>query len=266
MDFLKSRGARRHSLPNSGKKSANFDPDCRKFSSAILPACAAPRHHPSHAAGVCAACRRRPGSLASDFVLRRRPGSAVLQGRRDGLGGEDRQPSADTHAAQRCQRAPRAASTTAVRPARQDGRAADRCYLAGPAGQPPLDLGPDAKGAQQRHFAGFVANNTINGRLVAMPWLANAGLWFHRADLLQKYVHTVPATRAELTVTAMLIQDGERAAANRNMWGYFWQGRAHAGLSHNALERAASRRSSARIRSWANSAAASAARWRGRAR
>lgn len=50
-----------------------------------------------------------------------------------------------------------------------------------------LDLGPHAKGAQRQHFAGFIANNTINRRLVAIPWFANAGLLFYRKDLLQRY-------------------------------------------------------------------------------
>lgn len=103
-----------------------------------------------------------------------------------------------------------------------------------------LDLGPYAKDAPQQHFAGFIANNTINRRLVAMPWFANAGLLFYRTDLLQKYGRKVPATWAELTVSAKLIQDGERAAGNRNMWGYVWQGRAYEGLSCNALEWVAS--------------------------
>ncbi|MCP5229444.1 ABC transporter substrate-binding protein [Accumulibacter sp.] len=99
-----------------------------------------------------------------------------------------------------------------------------------------LDLRPYAKGAQQQHFPGFIANNTSHGRLVAMPWFANAGLLFYRSDLLQKYGQQVPETWDALTASARTIQDAERAAGNERMWGYVWQGRAYEGLSCNALE------------------------------
>lgn len=103
-----------------------------------------------------------------------------------------------------------------------------------------LDLKPYTKGVEQEHFAGFVANNTNNGRLVAMPWFANAGLLFYRKDLLQKYGQKVPITWDELGSTAKRIQDGERAAGNDKMWGYVWQGRAYEGLTCDALEWVAS--------------------------
>jgi trehalose/maltose transport system substrate-binding protein len=99
-----------------------------------------------------------------------------------------------------------------------------------------LDLKPYANGAEKDHFAGFIANNTHNGRLVAMPWFANAGLLFYRKDLLQKYGQRVPATWEELTASAAKIQNAERAAGNVKMWGYVWQGRAYEGLTCNALE------------------------------
>ena len=99
-----------------------------------------------------------------------------------------------------------------------------------------LDLRPYAKGAEQQHFPGFIANNTSHGRLVAMPWFANAGLLFYRSDLLQKYGQQVPETWDALTASARTIQDAERAAGNERMWGYVWQGRAYEGLSCNALE------------------------------
>ena len=103
-----------------------------------------------------------------------------------------------------------------------------------------LDLKPYTKGVEQEHFAGFVANNTNNGRLVAMPWFANAGLLFYRKDLLQKYGQKVPLTWDELGTTAKKIQDGERAGGNDKMWGYVWQGRAYEGLTCDALEWVAS--------------------------
>jgi trehalose/maltose transport system substrate-binding protein len=99
-----------------------------------------------------------------------------------------------------------------------------------------LDLKPYTKGVEKDHFAGFIANNTNNNRLVAMPWFANAGLLFYRKDLLQKYGQKVPDTWDELGASAKKIQDGERAAGNDKMWGYVWQGRAYEGLTCDALE------------------------------
>jgi len=99
-----------------------------------------------------------------------------------------------------------------------------------------LDLKPHSKGIEQKHFGGVVANNTVGGRLVAMPWFMDAGLLYYRRDLLAKYELKPPRTWAELTQSARRVQDGERAAGNKAMWGYVWQGRAYEGLTCNALE------------------------------
>lgn len=99
-----------------------------------------------------------------------------------------------------------------------------------------LDLAPYAKGVQKEHFPAIVANNTVNGKLLAMPWFTDAGLLFYRKDLLEKYKEAVPATWAGLTASARKIQDAERRAGNPDMHGYLFQGRAYEGLSCNALE------------------------------
>jgi len=99
-----------------------------------------------------------------------------------------------------------------------------------------LDLKPYARGAEQQHFGGIVSNNTVNGRLVAMPWFIDAGLLYYRRDLLAKYHLKPPKTWDELAQVAKTVQAGERAAGHADLWGYVWQGRAYEGLSCNALE------------------------------
>jgi trehalose/maltose transport system substrate-binding protein len=86
------------------------------------------------------------------------------------------------------------------------------------------------------HFPVLIANNRVDGRLLAMPWFADAGLLYFRRDLLDKYNMPVPQTWRQLTEVARTIQDGERAAGRGRMWGFVWQGRAYEGLTCNALE------------------------------
>src|SRR5690606_33696030 len=77
------------------------------------------------------------------------------------------------------------------------------------------------------HFDAALADSTIEGRLLAMPWFVDAGLMFYRKDLLEKYGKAEPKTWNELTETAAFIQGQERTAGNKGMWGYVWQGRAY---------------------------------------
>jgi trehalose/maltose transport system substrate-binding protein len=103
-----------------------------------------------------------------------------------------------------------------------------------------LDLKQYSKGAENDHFPALVANNTIDGKLVAMPWFVDAGLLYYRKDLLDKYSEKVPTTWAELTATAKKIQDAERKAGNKGMEGFVFQGKAYEGLTCDALEWVAS--------------------------
>jgi trehalose/maltose transport system substrate-binding protein len=98
------------------------------------------------------------------------------------------------------------------------------------------DLTPYAGDAPARHFPALIANNTVAGRLVALPWFSSVGLLYYRRDLLQRHGEAVPRTWEQLTATARRVQAAERAAGADRFWGYVWQGRAYEGLTCNALE------------------------------
>lgn len=100
-----------------------------------------------------------------------------------------------------------------------------------------VDLTPHAAAEEiAAHFPALVANNRLNGRLVALPWFADAGLLYYRRDLLQKHGAPLPQIWRELTVIARDIQEHERRAGHARIWGFVWQGRAYEGLTCNALE------------------------------
>ena len=90
------------------------------------------------------------------------------------------------------------------------------------------------------HFESLVANNIVDGKLVAVPWFVDAGLLYFRRDLLEKHGREAPLSWAELTETAQAIIEAERASGNAEIQGYVWQGRAYEGLTCNGLEWVAS--------------------------
>ncbi|MBV8621202.1 MAG: ABC transporter substrate-binding protein [Curvibacter sp.] len=105
-----------------------------------------------------------------------------------------------------------------------------------------LDLGPYTHGAEKEHFPAIVKNNTVNGRLLAMPWFTDAGVLYYRKDLLAKYGEKPPTTWAEMGSVAARVMAGERKAGRADMQGFVFQGKAYEGLSCNALEWVASHR------------------------
>ena len=94
-----------------------------------------------------------------------------------------------------------------------------------------------ANQAREEQFQAIVENNTVNDKLVAMPWFVEAGLLYYRSDLLNKYGYNgPPRTWDQLEKMARKIQKEERDKGNLKFWGYLWQGEAYEGLTCNALE------------------------------
>lgn len=97
-----------------------------------------------------------------------------------------------------------------------------------------LDLSPYIPD-ENAFFPNLIANDTINGRLIALPWYVDTGLLYYRKDLLDQYGYDEPATWSELERIAANIQAGERPQ-NPDFWGYVWQGSDYEGLTCNVVE------------------------------
>jgi trehalose/maltose transport system substrate-binding protein len=101
-----------------------------------------------------------------------------------------------------------------------------------------VDLRPAAEeaGLIEANFPSIIESQTVDGKLVAIPIFTDAPALYYRTDLLEKHGASVPTTWAELTETAQMIQDAERAEGSSELWGFVWQGNAYEGLTCDALE------------------------------
>lgn len=99
-----------------------------------------------------------------------------------------------------------------------------------------LDLKPYSHGTEAQHFPAIVANNTIGGKLLGMPWYTDTGLLYYRSDLLKKYNRAPPTTWTELAATAAVVQAGERAAGQKDFQGFVFQAKSGESLTCNAIE------------------------------
>jgi trehalose/maltose transport system substrate-binding protein len=99
-----------------------------------------------------------------------------------------------------------------------------------------VDLKPKLAKEAKQHAQGIIQNDTIDGKLVAMPWFGDFGILYYRTDLLKKYGYTAPPkTWNQLFAMAKKIQDGEQAS-NDKFYGFVFQGNSYEGLTCDALE------------------------------
>ena len=98
------------------------------------------------------------------------------------------------------------------------------------------DLRPALSTLAEGMFPELVRNDTIDGRLVAMPVFSDAGVLFYRQDLLERQGNArPPETWAELEALAGRIQAAERPR-DPAFSGFVFQADTYEGLTCNALE------------------------------
>jgi trehalose/maltose transport system substrate-binding protein len=99
-----------------------------------------------------------------------------------------------------------------------------------------VDLKPKLGAQAKIHSAGIIKSDTVDGKLVAMPWFGDFGMLYYRTDLLKKYGYSKPPTTwTQLFAMANKIAQGEQAS-NPNFSGFVFQGNAYEGLTCDALE------------------------------
>jgi trehalose/maltose transport system substrate-binding protein len=99
-----------------------------------------------------------------------------------------------------------------------------------------LDLNAVLATEASQHYPAIIQNNTVDGRLVGMPWFADVSMLYYRTDLLGKHgFSNPPRTWDELQQQSSAIIEGEKAG-NPDFTGFVYQGVASEALTCNALE------------------------------
>ena len=96
-----------------------------------------------------------------------------------------------------------------------------------------VDLTAAAKDVAKDHFPSIIESQTVNGKLVAIPYFTDAPALYYRKDLLDKYKLAPPKTWDEMATDAKTVMDGEK---NADLQGFVFQGNAYEGLTCDALE------------------------------
>jgi trehalose/maltose transport system substrate-binding protein len=100
-----------------------------------------------------------------------------------------------------------------------------------------LDLAPFFSSELSAAGPDLVSPYSVKGRVLAIPYHPHVNVLYYRTDLVTKYgYHIPPQTWSELEVMAFRIQEGERAAGDKDFWGFVWPGAADEGLTCLALE------------------------------
>ena len=75
----------------------------------------------------------------------------------------------------------------------------------------PLDnyLGADKAKVMSQYIKAYADADQVNGKVIALPYFADAQFLYYRKDLLEKYKRGVPKTWDELMETAQVIMKGE---------------------------------------------------------
>ena len=99
-----------------------------------------------------------------------------------------------------------------------------------------LNQYPEIQSSMSEFFPAIVQANTVDDKLVAIPWFTDAGILYYRTDLLEKYgFDGPPETWEELESMSQTIQEGERQE-NQDFSAFVWQGNSYEGLTCDALE------------------------------
>ncbi|MCH8552458.1 MAG: ABC transporter substrate-binding protein [Natronospirillum sp.] len=100
-----------------------------------------------------------------------------------------------------------------------------------------VDFTPYLDANSPEFFEGLIENNTIQDRLIALPWFIDTGLLYYRTDLLEAHGRSVPETWDELTETSRFIMQQEASGlSGDSLWGFVWQGDSYEGLTCDAIE------------------------------